>query len=413
MGQKKAVTKELQDRYRKSSKKEKIVLLDELIQLTGYNRFYAARVLRRKELLGYLNIAGKRVKYLASKRKRKKQRFYDEEVRSSLQELWEEADSICSKRLAPFLAEFISVMEKYGEITLDPKVREKLLTISAATIDRLLAPIRKKQQIKGRSTTRPGSLLKKKIPVRTYSDWDDTRPGFFEVDLVSHDGGTLRGDVIQSLNFTDIATGWMEMTAVKNKAQRWVFAGIKEIRKRLPFPILGFDSDNGSEFINDQLLRYCEKEQITFTRSRPYRKNDSCYIEQKNWSVIRRTVGYGRYDTDTELCLLNKLYGFLRLYVNFFQPVRKLVQKERIGSRIIKRYDVAQTPFRRVLASPLIPEEIKMKLQRQYDMLNPAELRRQITYFQNELLRLNVLKQKVSQEAQISKKAQSFEYIST
>jgi len=414
MGQKKAVTRELQDRYRKSSKKEKIVMLDELIQLTGYNRSYAARVLRRKEVLGYLTIAGKRVKYLASKRKRKKQRFYDEEVLSALQELWEEADSICSKRLAPFLGEFMAVLEKYGEISLTDQVKEKLFAISAATIDRLLAPIRKKQQIKGKSTTRPGSLLKKSIPIRTFSNWDNSKPGFFEVDLVSHDGGNLRGDVNQSVNFTDIATGWMEMIAVKNKAQRWVFAGIKEIRKRLPFPILGFDSDNGSEFINDELLRYCEKEKITFTRSRPYRKNDSCYIEQKNWSVIRRMVGYGRHDSDQEVEILNKLYGYLRLYVNFFQPVRKLVQKERIGSRIKKRYDVAQTPYRRVLASPLVSEEIKVKLQREYAMLNPAELRRQITYFQNELLRLNVLKQKVSQEAQISKKAQSsFEYIAT
>ena len=414
MGQKKAVTRELQDRYRKCSRKEKTVLLNEFIQLTGYNRSYAGRVLRRKEILGYLTIFGKRVKYVAADRKRKKQRFYDEEVLSALKELWEEADSICSKRLAPFLAEFIPVLEKYGEINLTNQVKEKLFTISAATIDRLLADIRKKQQIKGKSTTRPGSLLKKSIPIRTFSQWDESKPGFFEVDLVSHDGGNLRGDVNQSVNFTDIATGWMEMIAVKNKAQRWVFAGIKEIRKRLPFTILGFDSDNGSEFINAELLRYCEKEQITFTRSRPYRKNDSCYIEQKNWSVIRRTVGYGRYDTDKELQILNKLYRYLRLYVNFFQPVRKLVQKERIGSKIIKRYDVAQTPFRRVLASAVIPEEIKMKLQRQYDMLNPAELKRQITYLQNELLRLNVLKQKVSQEAQMSKKAQSsFEYIST
>jgi len=220
MGQKKAVTKELQDRYRKCSRKEKSVLLNELIQLTGYHRSYAGRVLRRKEVLGYLTIAGKRVKYVASGRKRKKKRFYDEEVLLALTQLWEEADSICSKRLAPFLAEFIPVLEKYGEIKLTEQVKEKLFTISAATIDRLLADIRKKQQIKGKSTTRPGSLLKKSIPIRTFSQWEEDEPGFFEVDLVSHDGGNLRGDVNQSVNFTDIATGWMEMIAVKNKAQR-------------------------------------------------------------------------------------------------------------------------------------------------------------------------------------------------
>jgi hypothetical protein len=414
MGQKKAVTRQLQDRYQKSSKKEKIVMLNEFIQITGYNRSYAARILRKKKVLGYLTIDDKRIKYTISTKKKKKKKHYDQDVLLALSQLWEEADSICSKRLAPFLAELIEVLEKYGEINLTRQVKEKLLTISPATIDRLLAPIRKKQQIKGKSTTRPGSLLKKSIPIRTFSEWDNKRPGFFEVDLVSHDGGNLRGDVIQSVNFTDIATGWMEMVAVKNKAQRWVFAGIKAIKKRLPFPILGFDSDNGSEFINDELLRYCEKQHITFTRSRPYRKNDSCYIEQKNWSVIRRTVGYGRYDTDKELSLLNKLYGYLRLYVNFFQPVRKLVKKERIGSRIKKRYDVAQTPYRRVLACPDISEEIKMKLKREYDMLNPAELKRQITKLQNELLRLNALKHKVNKEEQMSRKAQSsFEYIST
>ena len=414
MTQKKAVTRQLQDRYQKSSKKEKIVMLNEFIKIAGYNRSYAARILRKKKVLGYLTIDDRRIKYTLSGKKKKKKKHYDQDVLLALNQLWEEADSICSKRLAPFLAELIEVLEKHGEITLTREVKEKLLTISPATIDRLLAPIRKKQQIKGKSTTRPGSLLKKSIPIRTFSEWDNKRPGFFEVDLVSHDGGNLRGDVNQSVNFTDIATGWMEMIAVKNKAQRWVFAGIKAIKKRLPFPILGFDSDNGSEFINDELLRYCEKQHITFTRSRPYRKNDSCYIEQKNWSVIRRTVGYGRYDTDKELCILNKLYSYLRLYVNFFQPVRKLVKKERIGSRIKKRYDVAQTPYRRVLACPDISEEIKMKLKREYDMLNPAELKRQITKLQNRLLRLNALKDKVSKEEHVSRKAQSsFEYIST
>ncbi|MDD3656575.1 MAG: hypothetical protein PHI72_07410 [Atribacterota bacterium] len=288
------------------------------------------------------------------------------------------------------------------------------MTISPATIDRLLAPVRKKQQFKGRSTTRPVSLLKKKIPISTFSNWDDNRPGFFEVDLVSHDGGNTKGDFIQSLNFTDIATCWMEMTAVKNKTQCWVFAGIKEIRKRLPFPILGLDSDNGIEFINCHLIRYCEEEHITFTRARPYRKNDSCYIEQKNWSVIRRTVGYGRYDTEEVLQLLNQLYVYLRLYVNFFQPVRKLMEKTRVGSKIKKKHDVAQTPYRRILTSPGIPEEIKMQLQRQYAMLNPAELKREISKLQNQLYKSNILKQNRDQETVLSKKTQnSFDYIST
>ena len=417
MRQKKAVTKELKDRYQRASKKEKTMLLNELIQLTRYNRSYAARALRIKEVLGYMNIGAKRVRLVRDNRKikRKKKKIYDEGVLVALKEIWKIGDYICSKRLAPYLSEIIPVLEKWGEIKLDTKVREKLLTISAATIDRLLADTRKKYQIKGRSTTRPGSLLKKSIPIRTFADWDEKVPGFFEVDLVSHDGGAARGDFLQSLNFTDIATGWEEMIAVKNKAQVWVFAGIKIIKERLPFSILGLDSDNGAEFINAHLLRYCAEEHITFTRSRPYRKNDSCFVEQKNWSVIRRTVGYGRYDTDNELNLLNELYGYLRLYVDFFQPVRKLIKKERIGSKVIKRYDEAKTPFRRVLASPDIENEIKVKLKKEYAMLNPAELKRKITKLQDKLLKLNALKQKAREDL-LQKRVEPlsrFEYIST
>jgi len=291
-------------------------------------------------------------------------------------------------------------------------VREKLFKISAATIDRLLAESRKRYRIKGRSTTKPGTLLKKSIPIRTFADWDEKVPGFFEVDLVSHDGGATRGDFNQSLNFTDIATGWEEMVAVKNKAQVWVFTGIKEIEGRLPFSILGLDSDNGAEFINAHLIRYCEEQKITFTRSRPYRKNDSCFVEQKNWSVIRRAVGYARYDTDEELSILNELYRHLRLYTNFFQPVRKLIKKERIGSKVIKRYDEAKTPYRRVLESPNIKEEIKVKLRKEYAMLNPAELKRNITKLQNRLLKLNALKHREDLEKK-EEPSSRYEYISS
>ena len=416
MRQKKAVTRELRDRYRKSSKKEKTIMLNEFIQLTRHNRSYAARTLRIKEVLGYMNIGGKRVRLVRDKRKikRKKKKIYDQDVLLALKELWIICDYICSKRLAPFLSEIIPALERWGEIKLNLKVREKLFKISAATIDRLLSDTRKRFRIKGRSTTRPGTLLKKSIPIRTFADWDEKVPGFFEVDLVSHDGGATRGDFNQSLNFTDISTGWEEMVAVKNKAQVWVFAGIKNIKERLPFSILGIDSDNGAEFINAQLIRYCKEHEITFTRSRPYRKNDSCFVEQKNWSVIRRAVGYGRYDTDKELSILNKLYGYLRLYVNFFQPVRKLIKKERMGSKVIKRYDQAKTPYRRVLASPDIEDEIKMKLKNQYDMLNPAELKRKVTKLQNRLLKLNALKQEVEKGLDKSTKPlSSFEYIST
>jgi hypothetical protein len=250
MRQKKVITRELRDRYQRSSKKEKSIILNGFIQLTGYNRCYACQVLKVKKgkVLGYLNIAGKRIKYIEDKRKikRKKKKIYDQDVLVALKEIWKICDYICSKRLAPFLSEIIPVLERWGEIKLNLKVREKLWKISAATIDRMLAETRKRYRIKGRSTTRPGTLLKKSIPIRTFADWDEKVPGFFEVDLVSHDGGAVRGDFLQSLNFTDIATGWVEMIAVKNKAQVWVFAGIKSIKERLPFPILGIDSDNGA-----------------------------------------------------------------------------------------------------------------------------------------------------------------------
>jgi hypothetical protein len=210
MRQKKAVTRELRDRYRKSSKKEKTIMLDEFIRLTRYSRSYAARALRLKEVLGYMHLGGKRVRLVRDKRKikRKKKKIYDEGVLVSLKEIWKIGDYICSKRLAPYLKEIIPVLEKWREIKLSSKVREKLFKISAATIDRLLTDTKKRFRIKGRSTTRPGSLLKKSIPIRTFADWDEAKPGFFEVDLVSHDGGATRGDFNQSLNFTDIATSW-------------------------------------------------------------------------------------------------------------------------------------------------------------------------------------------------------------
>ena len=212
MRQKKAVTKELRDRYQKSSKKGKTHILNEFIQLTSYNRCYACQILnlKKEKVLGYLNMAGKRIKYVADNRKikRKKKKIYDEGVLVSLKEIWKICDYICSKRLAPYLKEIIQVLEKWREIKLKPKVREKLFKISAATIDRLLTDTRKRFRIKGRSTTRPGSLLKKSILIRTFADWDEKVPGFFEVDLVSHDGGATRGDFNQSLNFTDIATGF-------------------------------------------------------------------------------------------------------------------------------------------------------------------------------------------------------------
>ncbi len=205
--------------------------------------------------------------------------------------------------------DIVGALKRHGELTVAPAVRRKLMSISPATIDRVLAPDRKRLQVKGRSGTKPGSLLKAQIPIRTFAEWDEAEPGFCEIDLVAHDGGNPRGEFCHTLNLTDIATGWTEAAAVKNRAQRWVFEALVDIQARLPFPLRGIDSDNGSEFINDQLFRYCNENEITFTRTRPYRKNDNCFVEQKNWTVVRQSVGYGRFEGEEAVAVLNELYG--------------------------------------------------------------------------------------------------------
>lgn len=412
MKEKKAVTRQIAKRYQKEAKREKRVILDEFIFLTGYTRCYASFILRNWGRKVRMRLKGANVVVVLGEEKkkmRKREKIYDQEVFLSLKKIWAISDFICGKRLKPFLPELISRLEIFGEIGITNELREKLFKISPATIDRMLSQEKKKLQLKGRSTTKPGTLLKSQIPIRTFSDWDEEKPGFFEVDLVSHEGGNPRGDFIQTLDVTDVCTTWTETKAVKNKAQVWVFEALQEIRKRLPFPILGIDSDNGSEFINNHLRRFCEEEEITFTRTRPYRKNDNCFVEQKNYSVVRRAVGYLRYDTEEELKVLNELYTHLRLSTNFFSPTMKLVSKERIGSKVRKKYDQAKTPYLRVLLSEDVSQEIREKLKEEYVKLNPAHLKREITRFQNKLIKLAILKEKLRRE---QKEATDFEYIS-
>ncbi|MGM0367882.1 MAG: integrase catalytic domain-containing protein [Actinomycetota bacterium] len=400
MKHKKAITSELKERYNKATKKQKGAILDEFSAITGYNRKYAARALRLcpGKVVGYRTVDGKKIKYVigGKKPKRKREKIYGYDVYLALKRIWVVFDFICSKRLAPFMAEAIEKLEKHKEINISPDTKEKLLRISASTIDRLLKSLRDSYRLKkGRKGTKPGTLLKKAIPIKTFSDWNDTVPGFVEVDLVGHDGGNVSGDYAQSLNFSDVATCWDIAVACKNKAQVHVFSAIRAASVRFPFKILGIDSDNGSEFINDQMLRYCKANSITFTRSRAYRKNDSCFVEQKNYSIVRRAVGYLRYDTEEELKVLNELYLYLGYYTNFFQPVVKLVEKTRNGSRVSKKYDVATTPYRRVLMSKDIDDNVKENLKKEYDVLNPADLKRKISRLQDKLLKLNSLKKTV------------------
>jgi len=297
-------------------------------------------------------------------------------------------DHVSGKRLAAALPEVVRALERHGELEVGPEVRAKLLSMSPATIDRVLAPERRRMKLRHRGGTKPGTLLKHQIPVRTFAEWDDVRPGFVEVDLVDHDGGVARGEYLRTLTMTDVATGWTELGVVPTKAQVWVFEQITAARNRLPFPLLGLDSDNGSEFINNHLLAYCLRERITFTRTRPWRKNDSCFVEQKNWSVVRRFVGHGRLEGHAALQVVQKLYAALRLYLNFFLPSTKLVAKERHGSRVKKHYDRPQTPYARALASPHLSEAIKEPLRALYPTLNPAALLRTIRHLQARLLHL-------------------------
>jgi hypothetical protein len=378
-------------RYQKASKNQKGIILNEFIALTDYDRCYASYLLKNHGKKVWLNNKVIVIGDIAKKHNRQRQRTYGENVLKPLKRIWVIMDCICGKRLQPLLKEMLVILEKHKEIRVTREIKKKLLHISAATIDRLLKPERKKYELRGRSLTKPGTLLKHQIPIRTFSEWDEQKPGFVEIDLVGHDGGELRGDFIQTLNVTDVNTGWTDMQAVKNKAQIWVFEALEDVRERLPFDLLGIDSDNGGEFINSHLFQFCQRQHITFTRSRSYRKNDNCFIEQKNYTIVRRFVGYARYATDAAQALLNELYGYLRLYINFFQPVMKLIQKTRIGSRVRKKYDVPQTPNQRVLASPLIPESKKAVLRQRYGQLNPAMLRREIAKLQNKLLRLSEL----------------------
>jgi hypothetical protein len=383
MSERQSVANVLREEYHKSSKKRKKEILNEFVRLTGYNRSYASRKLRNSHQSTARKNFGKNVPG-----KRGRSKVYGPEVIEPLSKVWAGLDFACGKRVYAGMADMLDAMMRFGELDCDESTRNKLMKISPAAIDRLLCPIRRKLGVvKGRSTTKPGSLLKSQIPVRTGSEWDDKRPGFIEIDLVAHCGDSTRGQYINTLDAIDIATGWCETRAVINKAQKHVFAALKEIRKRLPFPLLGLDSDNGSEFINDELFRWCEEEKLVFTRSRPYKKNDGCHVEQKNWSVVRQNVGYKRLESKAELELLNELYDALRLHTNFFMASVKLESKERSGSRVVKRYSAPVTPYRRVLASEHVSEGIKSKLREIFVTLNPIELRRRITKCQA-LLRL-------------------------
>jgi len=382
-------------RYQSATWTEKRQILNEVVANTGYDRKYAIRLSSSSTSNSPANAAIAEPVIIDpsntnlggsndGRRPRVRSKQYDEPVRVALIAVWKTANCICSKRLVPFLPELVTTTERFGHLSLSAEVRERLLSISRSTVDRLLLSER---QVLGRSisTTRRGRLLKHQIPVRAFADWNDVQPGFMEADLVAHCGDRADGAFLNTLVLTDIATGWTECLALQRRSEADVTAALREGQRRLPFRLLGLDTDNGSEFINYELLHYCQREGITFTRSRAYRKNDQAHVEEKNGSIVRRLVGYDRYEGVAAWQELAALYRVLRLYVNFFQPSLKLISKERHGARVTKRYDRAQTPFQRIAATPSLEPAVTARLHCCYAELDPVALLQEMERLQDRL----------------------------
>lgn len=353
----------MRSRYLAASKREKTQLLNEFCAVTGYHRKAAVRV------LGHPSAGGGR---------RGTRARYGLPVARALRQLWEASDRICSKRLAPFLPELVDVLERHGELSLEPEVREPLLRVSASTIDRLLRPYRRRGLRRPYSYRPSPSSLKGLVPLRTFSEWGKVQPGSLQADLVLHCGESTQGFYLTTLMAVDVATGWQECEAIWGKGKQKVGGGVHRIRGRLPFSLRELHTDNGGEFINDTLYPYCQQHGIRLTRGRPYKKNDQAYVEQRNWSVVRRLVGYHRYSTKAAYELMRRLYPLVRQYANFFQPIAKVVSRERLGAKVTKRYDVARTPYQRLLERGILGETQRYALEREYQRLNPVKLRSQI-----------------------------------
>ena len=356
----------LRERYSQAGKPEKGRILDELAATCGYNRKHAITVLG--ELPGTAGKPGK---------ERHRRATYGPEVGATLLKLWKVSRGLCAKRLVPQLPALIDAMERHGELSLPDALKDKLLNVSASTADRLLGKLRRCGE-HGISTTSPGTLLRHQIPLHTFSDWKDAKPGFMEIDLVAHCGDTAAGQFVYTLTAVDVATGWTECVAIPNRGQLAVLAGIELVMGRLPFRLLGIDSDNGAEFINATLKSFCDERGIAFTRGRPYKKNDQCHVEQKNGAVVRPLVGYARYEGEGAVDHINKLYRTHRLHLNYFCPSMKLVDKHRNGAKAIKKYDTPQTAYARLAAYADWDAEHKQRNDGFYQNLNPAALARRI-----------------------------------
>jgi hypothetical protein len=373
MATRKELTEVLRGQYHQATRAQKGEILDAFIRVTGYHRKHAIRVLNAKEPAVTLPRTGRRI--------------YDEAVREALLLLWETADRICGKRLKAILPSLIESMERHGHLHLDPQVHQRLMTISPATIDRLLAPARAVGK-KGRKRRSRSTAVGRQVPIRTAAGWDNPQPGYFEADFVAHCGGSMAGSFIHSLVLTDIASGWTDCLPLLAREQTLVVEAFEQFRTHLPIPILGIDTDNDGAFINQTLFDYCIERKIEQTRGRPRRSNDQAWIEQKNGAVVRRLIGYHRYSGVEAGQVLAHLFRVARLYVNYFQPSFKLKEKIRRGARVTKRYYPPATPCERLLAHPEVTAETKEKLRGIRVDLDPVQLLQAIRETQQALIEL-------------------------
>jgi transposase InsO family protein len=394
MAVRRAVTGKQGQAYRGcKGRKERSHILDELVALTGYNRHYAAWLLRnygRTRLLAGRD--GTTIRLVVGQYNRRgttgRERCYDESVKRPLVYLWNAFDQMCGKRLAAILPGMLPTLVKHRLLSRTDPAYQKLAKISGSTIDRLLRPERASRRLKGISHTKPSTMLKNSIPVVLSSELHVDEPGHFQIDLVGHDGGDPNGQFAFTLTALDLYSGWVEPRPLRNKAHRWAKEALQSVHRDCPLAIKSLHSDNDSAFLNEPIQAWAAAQSICYRRGRPYHSNDTCWVEQKNNAIVRSSVGYARYETEQELALLEALYQKLRLLVNFFYPSVKLIDKRRVEGRIRKRYDRPKTPASRLLDSAALSPAIKHRLRAQLRSLDAIQLSKQISRIQRQLLAL-------------------------